>query len=51
MIQPYIGMINTGVVDPAEELPLFINDVKAAGIDEVIAENQAQLDEWLGAQK
>ena len=51
VIQQYIGMINTGVVDPAEELPLFINDLKAAGIDEVIAENQAQLDEWLGAQK
>lgn len=42
--------LECGVVDVGTELPNFINALKEAGIDEIIAENQRQFEEWL-AQK
>lgn len=48
--QYYIGL-GCGEMDPEETLPKFIEDLKAAGIDTVIADKQAQLDAWLAAQK
>lgn len=38
--------IESGSVDPDEMLPKFQQELKAAGIDEIIAEKQRQLDEW-----
>lgn len=35
----------TGTLDPAM-LDRFVNDLKSAGIDKIIAEKQKQLDEW-----
>lgn len=40
-------MLECGVADVETELPNFINALKEAGIDEIIAENQRQFNEWL----
>lgn len=42
----YRSIIGYGSVDPEEVMPEFIQALKDAGIDEVIAENQKQLDAW-----
>jgi putative aldouronate transport system substrate-binding protein len=39
----------TGYVDPETELPKYIADLKAAGIDTVQAEVQRQYEEWKAA--
>lgn len=39
-----------GVVEPASQLEEFRSALKAAGIDDIIAENQRQYDEWKSAQ-
>ncbi|MCF0133127.1 MAG: ABC transporter substrate-binding protein [Blautia sp.] len=41
--------LECGLVSVEEELPNFIQALKDAGIDEIIAENQAQFDAWLAA--
>jgi len=38
--------IETGTLAPDEALPEFIEKLKAAGIDKIIAEKQRQMDEW-----
>ena len=38
--------LECGSVDPAVVLPEFINELKAAGVDTIIAAKQAQLDAW-----
>ncbi len=42
----YRGLVGYGAADPEEVLPEFIAALKDAGIDDIIAENQRQLDEW-----
>ena len=42
--------LEAGSLDPEVDLPKFIDELKAAGIDDVIAEKQAQLDAWYAAQ-
>lgn len=39
----------TGYVDPATELPKFVDDLKAAGFDTVKAEVETQYDAWKAA--
>jgi len=39
----------TGYVDPVEELPKYIQALKDAGLDKVLAEVQKQYDEWKAA--
>ena len=51
VIEQYGKSINCGALDPEKALPEFINSLKSAGIDKVIAENQRQLDEWAAVQK
>lgn len=51
VITQYKLGLETGTLDPAENLPKFIKALKAAGIDKVIAEKQKQLDTWAKAQK
>lgn len=46
VIGKYIGIIETGVVEPEVELPMFLDELKEAGIDKVIEENQKQYDRW-----
>ena len=36
----------TGSVDPETTVPQFLERLQAAGVDNIIAEKQAQLDEW-----
>ena len=43
----YVRGLECGSLDPEAELPKFIDELKAAGIDTVIAEKQSQLDAWL----
>ncbi|OMF18870.1 ABC transporter substrate-binding protein [Paenibacillus sp. FSL H8-0548] len=38
--------LETGTIDPAKNLPEFNKQLKAAGIEKIIAEKQKQLDEW-----
>ena len=46
VIAQYRSLVGFGVVDPEEVIPEFIQALKDAGIDTVIAENQRQLDIW-----
>ncbi len=50
VIAQYATSLNCGALDPKKALPEFIDALKAAGIDEIIAENQRQFDEWLAQQ-
>jgi putative aldouronate transport system substrate-binding protein len=43
----YMTILGTGAVDPDEYLPQFIQKLKDAGMDVIVAEKQAQLDRWL----
>lgn len=47
VITRYASSLETGAVDPEEVLPQFIADLEAAGINDIIALNQQQLDEYL----
>ena len=46
----YANGLELGALDPDEALPKFIEELKAAGIDTIIEEKQAQLDAWLSKQ-
>jgi putative aldouronate transport system substrate-binding protein len=47
----YIPGLVCGSLDPDTTLPEFVNALKAAGIDNVIAAKQTQLDAWVAANK
>lgn len=47
VVDQYNTVLTYGDVDPADYLPQFQAALKAAGIDEVMAEYQAQIDAWL----
>lgn len=40
------GAVNSGAIDPEIVVPQYIQRLKEAGLDEIIAEKQAQLDAW-----
>ncbi|MBO9610865.1 MAG: ABC transporter substrate-binding protein [Paenibacillaceae bacterium] len=42
----YIPLLETGSADTAKVLPEFIDKLKKAGSDKIIAEEQKQIDEW-----
>jgi putative aldouronate transport system substrate-binding protein len=46
----YLPGLETGTVNPEEVLPEFIQALKDAGGDDIIAEKQKQLDAWLAQQ-
>lgn len=50
VLQTYSTQLTWGTVDVDTVLPQFIAELEAAGINEVIAANQEQLDAWLAAQ-
>jgi putative aldouronate transport system substrate-binding protein len=50
VIDQYLPGLITGSMDPAE-LANFIDKLKAAGIDTIVAAKQQQLDQWLSAQE
>ncbi len=51
VINEYLPGLNCGSLDPEKELPNFINKLKEAGMDNIVAEKQKQLDAWLAQQK
>lgn len=51
VVSQYALALETGTVDPAKLLPEYIKQMKAAGVDKVIAEKQKQLDAWAAANK
>lgn len=50
VINKYEAVLLTGGLNPEEVIPKMNAELKAAGIDTIIAEKQAQLDEWLSVQ-
>lgn len=50
VVTQYSSVLGLGVADPDTTLDEFVSALKAAGIDEIIAENQSQLDAWLAEQ-
>lgn len=47
----FIPVLETGTVDPEKVVPQAIEKFKAAGVDKIVAEAQAQYDKWLAAKK
>ena len=47
VVSQYVPIISAGAIDPATELPEFLDALEAAGINDIIEENQRQFDEWL----
>ena len=50
VMQKYHQALMCGAVDPEETLPKFNQELKDAGIDDIIADKQAQYDAWRAAQ-
>lgn len=46
VLTEYQEGLEFGILDPETELPKFIEKLKAAGVDDFIAEKQKQLDAW-----
>ena len=46
VVDKYFPVIDSGLTDPKEEVPKFIAELKAAGIDKITREKQRQLEEW-----
>jgi putative aldouronate transport system substrate-binding protein len=43
----YIDGLSTGIMDPLKDLPTFIDKMKKAGLDKIIAEKQKQVDAFM----
>lgn len=50
IVDKYFNGLITGCLDPDKAIPRFNAELKAAGIEKVISEKQAQLDLWLSQQ-
>ena len=50
MIEQYLPGLMCGAVDPETEIPVFLQRLNDAGLGDIIAAKQAQLDEWLAGQ-
>ena len=50
VIMQYYSALDCGSADPKTEIPKFVQALKEAGIDDIIAEKQAQYDAWRAAQ-
>ena len=49
VVDQYLKPLTFGDVNPDEYYPQFLDALKAAGIDTIIADYQAQANEWLAA--
>jgi len=49
VIDEFRPALETGTADPTTTLPTFLERLRAAGIEELIAEKQAQFDAWRAA--
>ena len=46
VVGKYHQALMCGTLDPETTLPVFIRELKDAGVDDIVAEKQAQLDAW-----
>ncbi len=51
VVGQYAPALECGTVDPEEMVPEFVQALEDAGMNDIIAENQRQLDEWLANQE
>lgn len=51
VLQQYLAGLLTGELDPDEWIPVLNDELKAAGIDAVLAEAQKQVDAWVAENK
>ena len=51
VVSQYRGLIGYGAMDAEQVLPEFLAALKDAGIDDIIAANQRQLDIWVAARR
>lgn len=51
VVAKYHDALMAGVLDPETTLPIFQKELKDAGIDDIIAEKQSQLDQWAAKNK
>ena len=51
VIEQYLPGLVCGSVDPATEIPIFLERLEEAGLGDIIAAKQAQLDAWVAANK
>ena len=51
VIEQYLPGLVCGSVDPATEIPVFLERLTEAGLGEIIAAKQTQLDAWVAANK
>jgi len=51
VVDQYSNVLMFGDVNPADQYPLFLQALKDAGIDKIVADYQAQADEWLKVNK
>ena len=49
VVDQYLKPLTFGDVNPDDYYPQFLEALKAAGIDTIIADYQAQANEWLAA--
>lgn len=49
VLNEYLEILDCGAMDPDEIYPEFMNKLKIAGCDEIVAEIQRQVDEWLAS--
>jgi putative aldouronate transport system substrate-binding protein len=45
----FFAVIDCGAADPDAEIPKFVDKLKAAGLDRLLAAKQEQLDAWVAA--
>lgn len=50
VVEKYANGLITGCLNPDETIPQMVEEMKAAGIDTIIAEKQKQFDAWLAQQ-
>ena len=46
VVTQYLPGLITGTVDPASTIPTFVDKLKAAGLDKIIADTQDQINAW-----
>ena len=51
VVEQYNNVLTYGDVDPDVEYPKFLQALKDAGIDRIVADYQAQADEWIKVNK
>lgn len=51
VVAAYNTALRWGSMDPAENIPKFISELEDAGINDIIAEKQRQLDEYLASKE